>query len=61
MHAEPLNNGHFWSEDFKELLDRIKYKTTYKVDFDSEKLAEQCCEKMQSELIECRCCQADVY
>ena len=45
-----LNKERFLSEDFKELWDRIKYKTTYKVEFDSEKLVEQCCEKMQLEL-----------
>lgn len=45
-----LNKERFLSEDFRELWNRIKYKTTYKVDFDSEKLVEQCCEKMQLEL-----------
>lgn len=45
-----LNKERFLSEDFKELWDRIKYKTTYKVEFDSEKLVEKCCEKMQLEL-----------
>ena len=45
-----LNKERFLSEDFKELWDRIKYKTTYKVEFDSEKLVEQCCEKMQQDL-----------
>ena len=30
------------SEDFKLLWDKIKYKTTYEVDFDSEKLIEEC-------------------
>ena len=45
-----LNKERFLSEDFKELWDRIKYKTTYHVEFDSEKLVEQCCEKMQLNL-----------
>ena len=45
-----LNKERFLGEDFKELWERIKYKTTYKVEFSSEKLVEQCCEKMQSEL-----------
>lgn len=45
-----LNKERFLSEDFKELWDRIKYKTTYKVEFDSETLVERCCEKMQLEL-----------
>lgn len=45
-----LNKERFLGEDFKELWDRIKYKTTYKVEFDSETLVERCCEKMQLEL-----------
>ena len=45
-----LNKERFLGEDFKELWEQIKYKTTYKVEFSSEKLVEQCCEKMQSEL-----------
>lgn len=45
-----LNKERFLGEDFKKLWERIKYKTTYKVEFSSEKLVEQCCEKMQSEL-----------
>lgn len=45
-----LNKERFLSEDFKELWDRIKYKTTYNVEFDSQKLVEQCCEKMLLEL-----------
>lgn len=45
-----LNKERFLSEDFKELWDRIKFKTTYNVEFDSQKLVEQCCEKMLLEL-----------
>ena len=45
-----LNKERFLSEDFKELWERIKYKTTYKVEFDSEKLVEECCKKMQQEM-----------
>jgi len=30
------------SDDFKALWDRIKYKTTYRVDFDNEQLIRQC-------------------
>ena len=45
-----LNKERFLSEDFKELWDRIKYKTTYQVDFDSDKLVEQCCKRLQLEL-----------
>jgi len=36
-----LNKSIFLGEDFKELWDRIKYKTTFNVDFDSEKLKEK--------------------
>ena len=45
-----LNKERFLSEDFRELWDRIKYKTTYDVTFDSEKLVEECCKRMQLEL-----------
>ena len=38
------------SPDFKDLWDRIKYKTTYSVDFDSNKLIEKCCDEMQQTL-----------
>lgn len=41
-----LNKNVYISPDFKELWERIKYKTTYAVDFDSEKLVEKCCEEM---------------
>lgn len=37
-----LNKNVFLSLDFKELWDRIKYKTTYSVAFDSRKLIEDC-------------------
>ena len=33
-----LNKERFLSDDFKQLWDRIKYKTTYRIDFDNEKL-----------------------
>lgn len=45
-----LNKERFLSDDFKALWDRIKYKTTYAVDFDSEKLIEKCCEMMATTL-----------
>ncbi len=35
------------SADFKALWDRIKYKTTYRVQFDNEKLIERCIAAMQ--------------
>ncbi len=37
-----LNKSVYLSPEFKELWDRIKYKTTYSVDFDSQKLIEEC-------------------
>lgn len=37
-----LNKAVYLSEDFKMLWDKIKYKTTYEVEFDSEKLIEEC-------------------
>jgi len=37
-----LNKEVFLSEDFKELWDRVKYKTTYQVNFNSEKLINEC-------------------
>lgn len=35
---------------FKELWDKIKYKTTYQVDFDGEKLKEKCIENIDNEI-----------
>lgn len=45
-----LNKQVYLSDDFKELWDRIKYKTTYAVDFDSKALIEKCCEQLQQGL-----------
>lgn len=45
-----LNKERFLGEDFRELWDKIKYKTTYNVTFSSEELIEKCCEKMQLSL-----------
>lgn len=42
-----LNKEIYLGEDFKELWDRIKYKTTYSVNFDSEELIEKCCNKLK--------------
>ena len=35
---------------FKELWDKIKYKTTYQVNFDGEKLKEKCIENIDNEV-----------
>lgn len=45
-----LNKQVLLGEDFKELWDRIKYKTTYRVDFDVEKLIDTCAKKIENEL-----------
>lgn len=42
-----LNKRVYLDPDFKELWDKIKYKTTYSVDFDSEKLIEECCKEIK--------------
>ena len=42
-----LNKAVFFSPDFKELWDRIKYKTTFRVDFDGDKLASECAEEIK--------------
>lgn len=41
------NKQVYLSQDFKTLWDKIKYKTTYAVEFDSDKLIQNCIEKMQ--------------
>lgn len=45
-----LNKQVYIDPEFKELWDRIKYKTTYSVDFSSEKLIQECCKEMQNSL-----------
>ncbi len=42
-----LNKQVYLSDDFKRFWDKIKYKTTYAVDFDSNELIGKCCEEMQ--------------
>lgn len=42
-----LNKQVFLSEDFKKLWDRIKYKTTYAVEFDSDELIDKCVKEIQ--------------
>ncbi|MBD3810552.1 MAG: type III restriction endonuclease subunit R, partial [Sulfuricurvum sp.] len=37
-----LNKEILLGEDFRELWERIKYKTTYNVQFDAQKLVEEC-------------------
>src|SRR5690606_19711205 len=45
-----LNKRVFLAPEFKELWERIRYKTTYSVDVDSEKLIDECCKEMQRSL-----------
>ena len=45
-----LNKQIFLSNDFKLLWEKIKYKTTYSVDFNSVELIEKCCEEMRQNL-----------
>jgi type III restriction enzyme len=45
-----LNKAVFLSPEFKELWDRIKYKTTFRVDFDVEALASKCAQEIKVNL-----------
>ncbi|GAB4310744.1 MAG: type III restriction-modification system endonuclease [Methanobacteriaceae archaeon] len=45
-----LNKRVFLSDDFKKFWDKIKYKTTYAVDFDSKELIEKCSKAMEEYL-----------
>lgn len=45
-----LNKRRFLSQEFKELWDRIKFKTTYSVNFDTEKLIKLCAEEIKNNL-----------
>jgi len=46
-----LNKAVFLSDEFKQLWERIKYKTTFRVDFDSKKLIEKCADQIRKTLI----------
>ncbi len=45
-----LNKERFLSPEFKELWDKIKYKTVYQVDFSSEELIEKCLVEIEKTL-----------
>ena len=45
-----LNKEVFLGEDFKELWDKVKYKTMYQVNFDSEKLINECAVSIDEEM-----------
>ena len=46
-----LNKAVYLSEDFKQLWEKIKYKTTFRVNFDAEKLIDKCVEEIKHSLI----------
>ncbi|MEG2104994.1 MAG: type III restriction endonuclease subunit R, partial [Oscillospiraceae bacterium] len=46
-----LNKSIYLGADFKDLWDRIKYKTTYAVQFDSTELIAKCCKSLQLNLV----------
>ncbi len=46
-----LNKAVFLGEEFKQLWDRIKYRTTFRVDFDCEKLLAQCADEIAKTLV----------
>lgn len=46
-----LNKAVFLGEEFKQLWERVKYKTTFRVNFDSEKLIEQCSQEIMNTLV----------
>ncbi|TXK94515.1 type III restriction endonuclease subunit R [Methylococcaceae bacterium CS5] len=45
-----LNKAVYLGEDFKALWERIKYKTTFRVDFDVEKLVDDCAAYIQKHI-----------
>lgn len=45
-----VNKQVLLSEEFKQLWEQIKYKSTYRVDFDEDKLVEECAKNIQNEL-----------
>ena len=46
-----LNKAVFLGEEFKQLWDRIKYKTTFRVDFDIDALVNKCVDEIKKNLI----------
>jgi type III restriction enzyme len=45
-----INKRRYLSPEFKELWNRVKYKTTFSVDFDTEKLIQICSEEIMKNL-----------
>ena len=46
-----INKQIFLSEEFKSLWDKVKYKTTYSVQFDTDKLIVKCAESIRDNLV----------
>lgn len=46
-----LNKTVYLGEEFKQLWDRIKYKTTFRVDFDIDDLVNKCAEQIKNDLV----------
>lgn len=46
-----LNKQVYLCPDFKVLWDKIKYKTTYSVQFDTKKLIERCCDELNKTIL----------
>jgi type III restriction enzyme len=46
-----INKQVYLSEEFKELWDKVKFKTTYSVQFDTDKLVEKCAKSIRNNLI----------
>ena len=46
-----LNKAVYLGEEFKQLWERIKYRTTFRVDFDCEKLIAQCADEIAKNLV----------
>ncbi len=46
-----LNKQVYLDPEFKELWDRVKYKTTYRVDFDCDELVRKCAEDIKTKIV----------
>jgi len=46
-----LNKAVYLGEEFKQLWDRIKYRTTFRVEFDSEALISKCADEIARKLV----------
>ena len=46
-----LNKEVYLGDDFKELWEKVKYKTTYRVDFDIQELIDICAKRIEEEVV----------